>query len=50
VEYSVVAKRMAKFKRSVEQVLPVYQERLQALAASRAALGAHNEMAENDLY
>lgn len=45
-----MAKRMAKFKRSLEHILPRYQGRMERLACARGALGANNELAENDLY
>lgn len=41
---------MNKFRRSMEHLLPKYQDRMQEIASTRAALGANNEMAENDLY
>lgn len=43
-------RRMAKFHRPVEHVLPMVQEQMQQLEAARKAMGARSEFAEYDLY
>lgn len=49
-ENETVQRRMAKFHRPVEYVLPMVQEQMQEVESKRKLLGARSEFAEYDLY
>lgn len=43
-------RRMAKFRRPLDYILPLLQEHTEAVSQQRRLLGANGEFAENDLY
>lgn len=45
-----VERRMAKFKRPMEYLLPMVQEMMEGVARDRKEMGAMGEFAENDFY
>ena len=49
-EFEALQRRMAKFRRPIEYVLPMVQEQMEEIATKRRELGAMSEFAENDLY
>jgi U6 snRNA-associated Sm-like protein LSm1 len=49
-EFEALQRRMTKFRRPIEYVLPMVQEQMEQIAARRKELGAMSEFAENDLY
>lgn len=49
-EYEAVQRRMAKFHRPIEYVLPMVQQDTQETESRRKLLGARSEFAEYDLY
>jgi U6 snRNA-associated Sm-like protein LSm1 len=49
-EFEALQRRMTKFRRPIEYILPMVQEQMEEIATKRRELGAMSEFAENDLY